>query len=54
MSNNEKTRRKKNKIKKLFLRSIYSQYYFNTLTANCDYSRNNKENLPLSIQMQIS
>ena len=26
----------------------------NTLTANYEYSRSNRENLPLSIQMQLS
>ena len=27
---------------------------FNTLTANYEYSRSNRENLPLPIQMQLS
>ena len=27
---------------------------FNTLTADCEYSRSDRENLPLTIQMQLS
>ena len=34
-----------------FLSSIT---HFNTLTANYEYSRSNRENLPLPIQMQLS
>ena len=31
-----------------------TQRYFNMLTTNCEYSRSNVENLPLSIQLQLS
>ena len=41
--------------KKLFLvRSEISGLLVNMLTANYEYSRINRENLPLPIQMQLS
>ena len=32
---------------------VATKYYFNTLSANYEYSRSNKENLPLPIQLQL-
>ena len=42
-------------LKKLFLiRSDISELLVNTLTANYEYSRSNRENLPLLIQIKLS
>ena len=39
----------------LLQKSVISSYQeVNTLTANYEYSRSNRENLPLPIQMQLS
>ena len=38
----------------IMLKSIRLGEVFNTLTANYGYSRSNRENLPLPIQMQLS
>ena len=33
---------------------VYELVLFNTLTANYEYSRNNTDDLPLPVQMQLS
>ena len=39
---------------KIFRELLTENYWFNTLTANYEYSRSNTDNLPLRLQMQLS